>query len=103
MNAAAESTSNGKSDESITFINSNCVAFIKDSTGATVIIDMGVSTYMTPHQGLLNSYQSFLKPKTLRGADKGTFDALGIRYLKLTNQVAGKSIDIQGLSQLTKI
>ena len=84
MNVAGESSSDGKSDESITFINFDCVAFIKDSTGATVIIDMGASMHMTPHQGLLKNYQSFPKPKTIREANKGTFDALVIGHLKLT-------------------
>ena len=55
-NAATESSSDGKSDESIAFINSHCVAFIKDSTGAAAIIDTGASTHMTPHQGLLKNY-----------------------------------------------
>ena len=40
VNAAEESSSDGKSDGSVSFINYDCVAFIKDSTGATVIIDI---------------------------------------------------------------
>ena len=56
---------------------------------------MGASSHMTPHQNLLKNYQSFPKPKTIRGANKGTFDALGTGQLKLTTQVGGKSIDIQ--------
>ena len=48
-NAAEESFSDGKLDESIVFINYNSVAVIKDSTGATVIIDTGVNRHMTPH------------------------------------------------------
>ena len=84
VNAAKESSSNGKLDGSIAFINSNCAGFIKDSTGATVIIDMGVSSHMTPHQNLLKNYQSFPKPKTICVANKGTFDALGIGQLKLS-------------------
>ena len=95
MNAAKESSSDGKSDGSIAFINFNCVAFIKDSTGATAIIDMGVSSHMTPHQNLLKNYQSFPKPRTIRGVDKGIFNALGIRHLKLTTLVGGRSINIQ--------
>ena len=83
-NAAEESSSNGKSDGSVAFINHDCVAFIKDSTGATVIIDTGVSSHMTPHQNLLKNYQSFLKARTIGGADKHTFDALRIGHLKLT-------------------
>ena len=59
MNAAEESSSDGKSDGSIVFINSDCAAFIKDSMGATVIIDMGASSHMTPHQNMLKNYQSF--------------------------------------------
>ena len=55
-NAAKESSDNGKLDESITFINYDCVAFIKDSTGATVIIDIGASSHMTPHKNLLKIY-----------------------------------------------
>ena len=53
VNVAGESSSDEKSDESIAFINSDCVAFIKDSTGATVIIDTGASCHMTPHKNLL--------------------------------------------------
>ena len=83
VNAATETSSDGKSDESIAFINYDSVAFIKDSTGATVIIDMGVSRHITPHQNLLKNYQSFPRPRTIRGADKGTFNALGIGDLKL--------------------
>ena len=49
---------------------------------------------MTPHQNLLKNYQNFQKPRTIRGADKGTFDALGIGDLKLTTRVEGKTIDI---------
>ena len=45
-NAAEESTSNRKTDESVAFINSNCVAFIQDSSGATVIIDTGASCHI---------------------------------------------------------
>ena len=74
-NAAEESSSDGKSDESIAFINYDSVAFIKDSTGATVIIDTDVSSHMTPHQSLLKNYQSFPRPRTIREADKGTFNA----------------------------
>ena len=57
--AAKDSSSDGKSDGAVTFINYNCVAFIKDSTGATVIIDTGESSHMTPHQNILKNYQSF--------------------------------------------
>ena len=71
-NAAEESSSDEKSDESIAFINYDSVVFIRDSTGATVIIDTGVSRHMTPHQNLLKNYQSFPRPRTIRGADKGT-------------------------------
>ena len=95
MNAAEECSNDGKSDKSVPFINYNCVAFIKDSTGATVIIDTVASSHITPHQNLLKNYQSFPKPRTIRGADKGTFDALGTGHLKLTTQVGGKSINIQ--------
>ena len=95
MNAAKECSSDGKSDGSIAFINSNCATFIKDSTGATIIIDMGASSHMTPHQNLLKNYQSFPKPRTIHAADKGTFDALGIGKLKLSTRVEGRSIDIQ--------
>ena len=58
-NAAEESSSDGKSDESITFINYNSVTFIKDSTGATVIIDTGASRHMTPHQNILKNIRVF--------------------------------------------
>ena len=81
-NAAEESTSDGKTDESVAFINSHCVAFIQDSSGATVIIDTGASCHMTLHKNLLNNYQTFSKPRSIRGADKGTFDALGTGHLK---------------------
>ena len=84
MNAAKESSNDGKSDESVAFINYDCVAFIKDSTGATVIIGMSASSHMTPHQNILKNYQIFPIPRTIRGADKGTFDALGTGHLKLT-------------------
>ena len=84
VNAGEESSDDEKSDESVAFINYDCVAFIKDSTGATVIIDMGVSSHMTPHKNLLKNYQNFPKPRTIRGADKGTFDALGTGHLKLS-------------------
>ena len=95
MNAAKGSSNNGKLDESVTFINYDCVAFIMDSTGATVIIDMGVSSHMTPHKHLLKNIQNFPKPRTIRGANKGTFDALGTGHLKLSTRVDGKTIDIQ--------
>ena len=49
---------------------------------------------MTPHQNLLKNYQNFPKPRTIRGADKGTFNALGIGNLKLMTRVEGKTIDI---------
>ena len=84
MNAAKESSSDGKSDGSVAFINYDSVALIKDSTGATVIIDIGESSHMTPHQNLLKNYQSFPKLRTIRGDDKSTFDTLGIGHLKLT-------------------
>ena len=84
MNAAEECSNDGKLDESVAFINYDCVAFIKDSTGATIIIYMGASSHMTPHQIFLKNYQSFPKLKTIRGANKVTFDALGTRHLKLT-------------------
>ena len=84
VNAARESSSDGKSDEPVAFINSNCVVFIKDSTGAAVIIDMGASCHMTPHKNLMKNYQSFSKPRSIRGADKGMFDALGTGHLKLS-------------------
>ena len=94
-NAAEEISSDGKSDGSITFINSNCAAFIKDSIGTTVIIDTGASSYMTLHQNMLKNYQSFPKLRTILAADKGTFNALEIEHLKLSTQVGGKLIDIQ--------
>ena len=56
---------------------------------------MGASSHMIPQQNLLKNYQSLSKPRTIRGADKGTFDALGIGHLKLITQVGGRSIDIQ--------
>ena len=95
VNAAEESTSDGKTDESVAFINSDCVAFIQDSSGATVFIDMGASCHMTPQKNLLNNYQTFSKPRSIRGPDKGTFDALGTGHLKLSTQVGEKPIDIQ--------
>ena len=90
-----ECSNDGKSDELIAFINSNCIAFIKDSTGATVIIDRSVSCHMTPHKNLLKNYQSFSKPRSIRGANKGMFDALGTGHLKLSTQVGEKTIDIK--------
>ena len=50
---------------------------------------------MTPHKNLLKNYQNFPKPRTIRGANKGTFDALGTGHLKLSTQVDGRTIDIQ--------
>ena len=94
-NAAEENSSDRKSDELVAFINYDCVAFIKDSPGAIVIIDTGASSHMIPHQNLLQNYQSFPKPSTIRGANKGTFNALGIGHLKLTTWVGEKSIDIK--------
>ena len=102
-NAAGESSSDGKSDELVAFINSDCVAFIKDSTGATVIIDMGASCHMTPHKNLLKNYQSFSKPRSIRGANKGTFDALGTGHLKLSTQIRWKTIDICYKYQLSHL
>ena len=100
VNGAKESSSDGKSDGSVAFINYDCVAFIKDSTGATVIIDMGVSSHMTPRQNLLKNYQSFPKLRTIRGADKGTFDALN--QFKILSMYASceKLIDLEVLSHL---
>ena len=95
VNAAEESSDDRKLDESVSFINYNCVAFIKDITGATVIIDMGVSSHMTANKNLLKNYQNLPKLRTIRGADKGTFDALGTGHLKLSTQVDGRTIDIQ--------
>ena len=83
-NAAKESSNDGKSDESVAFINYNCVAFIKDSTGATVIIDMGANSHMNPYKNLLKIYQNFPKLRTIEGADKGTFNALWTGHLKLS-------------------
>ena len=83
-NVAKESSSDRKSDGLIAFINSNCAAFIKDSTGATITIDTGVSSHMTPHQDMLKSYQCFSKPRTICAANKGTFDVLGTGHLKLS-------------------
>ena len=91
-NAAEESTSDGKTDESVAFINTDCVAFIQDSSGATVIIDTGASCHMTLHKNLLNNYQTFSKLRSIRGADKGTFDALGTGHLKLNTRV-GESVE----------
>ena len=50
---------------------------------------------MTPHKNLLNNYQTFSKQRSIRGADKGTFDALGTGHLKLNTQVGERSVDIQ--------
>ena len=74
----------GKSDGSIAFINSDCVAFIKESTGATIIIYTGASSHMMPHQYMLKRYRNFPKLRTIHAADKGTFDALGVGQLKLS-------------------
>ena len=46
------------------------------------------------HICTLQNYQNFPKPRTIRGANKGTFNALGTGDLKLMTQVEGKSIDI---------
>ena len=83
-NTARESSSDGKSDEPVAFINSNCVVFIKDSTGAAVIIDMGVIHHMTPHKNLLKNYKRSSKLRSIGGANKGMFDVLGTGHLKLS-------------------
>ena len=65
VNAAEESSSDGKSNGSVAFMNYDCVAFIKDSTGATVIIDMGASTHIVEKKKkkgfnqLKNIFQTF--------------------------------------------
>ena len=53
VNAAKEESSDGKSDGSIAFINFDCATLIKVSSGATVILDMGAISHMTPHQDML--------------------------------------------------
>ena len=82
-------------DRSIAFINSDYPAFIKDKTGATVIIDMGASSRMTPHQNILKNYQSLPKLRTIHAANKDTYDARGTGHLKLSTQVGGKIIDVK--------
>ena len=42
----------------------------------------------------MKNYQSFPRPRTIRGGHKGTFNALGIGDLKLMTRVEGKTIDI---------
>ena len=95
VNAAKEEYSDGKSGGSITFINFNCATLIKDSSGATVILDTGVSLHMTPHQDMLKNYKNFLKPRTIWAADKGTFNALRTRQLRPKTKVKGKSVNLQ--------
>ena len=81
-NAAEESSSDGKLDGSIAFINFDCTAFIKDSSGATVIINTGASSHMTLHQNMLKNDKSFPKPRIIHAANKGIFNALGTGQLK---------------------
>ena len=50
---------------------------------------------MTSHKNLLKNHQSFSKARSIRGADKGTFNALGTGHLKLSTRIGGKSIGIQ--------
>ena len=65
VNAAEEESSDGKSDGSITFINFDCATLIKNILGATVILDMGASLHITPHQDMLKNYKSFSKPRII--------------------------------------
>ena len=48
VNGANESSSN-EPDEPITFINFDCTALIKDSTGTTQILDTGASSHIVRH------------------------------------------------------
>ena len=82
-NAGKENSSGEKTNEEIAFINFDCTAFIRDSLGATVIIDTGASSHMTLHQSMLKNYQSFPKLRMICAANKCTFNALGIAQLKL--------------------
>ena len=50
---------------------------------------------MTLHKNLLNNYQTFSKLRSIRGADKGMFDALWTGHFKLSTRVRKKPIDLQ--------
>ena len=64
-NTAEETTSSDEDNESITFINFNCVKLCRDDIGATEILDVGASSHMAPHLNLLVDYQMFVKPRII--------------------------------------
>ena len=92
-NIANESLSD-EPDEPIAFMNFNCTTLIKDSTGTTQILDTGASSHRTPHRNLLANYSEFAKPRKIRAANKGTFEALGISPLIMPTKIHGKETKI---------
>ena len=93
MNIANESSSD-EPDEPIAFMNFDCTALIKDGIGTTQILDTGASSHMMPHRNLLANYSEFPKPRKIRAADKGTFEALGIGTLVMPTKIRGKETKI---------
>ena len=93
VNVANKSSSN-EPDEPIAFMNFDCTALIKDGTGTTQILDTGASSHMTPHRNLLANYSEFSKPRKIRAANKGTFEALGIGTLVMPTKICGKETKI---------
>ena len=94
---AADEASSSEDEENgntIAFINIDCAALIKDGSGSTVIIDTGASSHMTPHKNLLKDYQCFPKPRTIRAANKASFNAFGTGTLFLTTNIKGKPVEI---------
>lgn len=60
-----EEASDEEDEIPITFINFNCAALIKDRSAAAIILDMGASSHMMPHQKLLRNYHSFTQPRKI--------------------------------------
>jgi Pol polyprotein, beta-barrel domain len=56
------------------------------------VLDTGTTSHMTPHKNLLRNYCEFSQPKTIRAANKGTFDAFGSGLLVLLNKVGDKTV-----------
>ena len=90
----ASESSSDELDEPIAFMNFDCTALIKDGTGTTQILDTRASSHMTPHKNLLTNYSDFSKPRKICAADKGTFEALGIRTLIMSTKIHGKETKI---------
>jgi hypothetical protein len=75
-------------------MNFDCAALIKDGSGATEILDTGVSLHMTPHNNLLVNFKKFPMPRKVHAADKGTFEALGTSTLILPTKIQGRNVEV---------